>query len=66
MILQCKCESRIKYDGTCHLYFSTGKHEEGRQEEELLCEEEEQSKLNFINVTFPTAWFEFMLIGVIS
>ena len=55
MILQCKCESRIKYDGTCHLYLSIGKHEEGGQEEELPCKEQQQSKLNFINVIFPTA-----------
>ena len=55
MILQCKCESRIKYDATCHLYLSTVKHEEGGEEEELPIEEEQQSKLYIINVTFPIA-----------
>ena len=51
---------------TFHLYLSTGKHEEGGQEEELPYEEEQKSKLNFINVTFPTVWFEVVLIGLIS
>ena len=51
---------------TFYLYLSTVKHEEGGEEEELPREEEQQSKLNIINITFPTAWFELVLIGLIS